>query len=186
MHLRVKRPVRDVEALDRVDEGRERELSRREPSASPPAPDVVANPAGIDSKRQHALRSDRRPDLLIPDKGGRAAELAVLPHSRRIEHHDGPTGLALDASPLGLPPAILVGQLTEGLDQIELDDLPLLAIDLIRRLRPAERADQLLRGRIPLRLRTARGALVLLEGCDLQDRNQNPGDTSFCILNSAF
>ena len=169
MDLRVERPVRDVEALDRVDEGRDRQLPRREPPAPPPAPDVVANPAGIDSKRQHALRADRRSDLLVVHQRGRSAELTVLAHARGIEHHDGATGLALDAASLGLPPALFFGQLAQRLDQIELDDLPVLAIDLIRRLGPAERADQLLRGRIPLRLRTARGALVLLEGCNLRD-----------------
>ena len=98
-------------------------LARREPSASPPAADVVANPARVDSKRQHALRADRRPDLLVVHERRRAAELAVLADPRRIEHHDRTTGLALDAAPLGLPAALLVGQLAQRLDQIELDDL---------------------------------------------------------------
>ena len=113
------------------------------------------------SKRQDALRTDGRSDLLVVHERGRAAELAVLSDARRIEHHHGAARLALDAATLRLPAAFLLGQLAQRLHQIELDDLPLLAIDLVRRLGSAERAHELLRGRIPLRLRTAGGALVL-------------------------
>ena len=167
MHLRVECPVRDVEAFDRVDEGRECQFPRRKPAALPPPPNIVAHATGVYSKRQDALRTDRRSDLLVVDESRRAAELAVLPDSRWIEHHHGAARLALDAATLRLPAAVFLGQVAKRLHQIELDDLALLAIDLIGRLGPAERAHKLLRCGIPLRLGTAGGALVFLECCDL-------------------
>jgi hypothetical protein len=163
MDLRVERPVRNVKALDRVDEGRDRQLPWRKPPAPPPSTDVVANAAGIDSKWQHTLRADRRSDFLVVHQRGRSAELTVLPHASGIEDHDRATRLTLNAAARGLPPSLFFGKLAQRLHQIELDDVPVLTIDLIRRLGAAERAEQLLRGRIPLRLSTARRALVLFE-----------------------
>jgi len=73
----------------------------------------------------------------------------------------------LHAAPVGIPAALLFRQLAQRLDEIELDDLSLLAIDRVRRLGSAERTHQLLLCRIPLRLRTAGGTVVFFECCDL-------------------
>ncbi len=107
----------------------------------------VAHAVAVDLERQHALRADRRLDLLVGDERRRAAELAVLPHARGLEHHHRVAALALHAAALGLPAALVVGQLAQRRDEVELPPtLPVVAIEPVRRLGAAERAHELLLG----------------------------------------
>src|SRR4051812_43032195 len=183
MDASVEGPIRDVETLDGVHEGCDGEPSRRKPAAVPPPADVVSHPTGVDTEGKHALWTNRRADFPVVHECRGATEFAVLSNPRGIEHHDSAAGLALHAAAFGLPPALLVGQFAQGLDEIEFDDLPLIAIDVIRRLGPAERAAQLLGCRMPLRLGATRRALVLFEcGDHLMPKKSRSGVPAFSSL----
>ena len=177
VHLGVEGPVGDVEALDGVDECRPPQPSRRQPLAPPPLADALAHGAGINAERQHAGGADGRLDLLIGHERRRAAELAVLPHARRIEHHHRLAALALHAVAFRLPAARLVGQFAQRPREVLFGDFPRGPIDLIRRLGATERAHELLLRRVPLGLRAAGRALVLVDREDLVQRtNPDPLD----------
>src|SRR5688572_15104251 len=149
--------------MDRVDRRRPRQRSWCQPLLPPPVTDVFADARAVDAERQHAVRADGRLDLRVLDERWRAAELAGLSHPCEIEDHHRPARLALHAPPRYLPPALVLGQRPQGCDEIELDDLPGVTVDAIRRFGAAERTAQLLRCRVPLRLRAAGRAGVLLE-----------------------
>src|SRR5690606_13540059 len=104
--------------------------------------------AGVEG--QQALRTDRRLDLVVAHERRRAAELAVLPDRRRVVDHHRLAAAALHAARRRLPAAQVVGQLTQRRDEIDLLDGAGAGIERVRRLGPAERADQALTRSIPL------------------------------------
>ena len=165
---RVERPVRNVETTNRVHERRPGEFSRCEPLAAPPAPDVVTDATGVDTKRQKSGWADRRLDLLVVNERRRTAELTVLAHTGRVEDHHRAATLTFDGTTLYLPSAHLVGQLAQGCHEIQFDHLAGLAVDPIRRLRAAERTDQLLLGWAPFGLRATGRAGMFLERRNLR------------------
>ena len=160
--LRVERPVRNVDALDGVDQRAGLQTSRRQPLALVPAADLLADGGLGDLERQQALRPDRRLDLLVVDELRRSAELAALPDALRIEDRDRLAAPALHRAPLGLPAAQIVRHLAQRAHQVQLQDLSGRA-DVVGGLGAAERAHELLLAGIPLGLCPARRARVLLE-----------------------
>ena len=165
--LRVERPVRNVDAVHAVDERAALQLAGREPLARVPPPDLLADARVRHDERQQALRPDGRLDFLIVDERRRAAEVAVLADALGVEDRDGLAALALDGALLGLPAAVLVGNLAQRLGEIELFDHAGRGVDGERRRRAAERADEQLLCRVPLRLRAARRARILVESADV-------------------
>src|SRR5262249_59557522 len=163
--LRVERPVRNVNPLDRIDERSHLQRARGQPLALVPAVDLIADVVLSDLERQQALRTDRCLDFLVIDELWRAAELAALPDAVGIEHRDGLAALTLYRPLLGLPPALFVGNLAQRLDEIEFLDFARRR-DLVRRFRPAERAHEFLLARIPLGLRAAGRTRMLVERAD--------------------
>src|SRR5689334_11295027 len=76
--LRVKRPVRNVNAADAVDQRAAFQLSRCQPLARVPTADLLADLTLADLERQQALRPNRGLDFLIVNQRWRSTELAVL------------------------------------------------------------------------------------------------------------
>src|SRR5687767_11482430 len=119
--MRIEGPVRDVDAVDTINEGAALEVVRRQPLRAEPAADLFADFALIDLERQHALRPDRSADLRVVDERWRAAEIAVLADACRIEHRDRLTALALDGAFHFEPAAVGVGDRTQRRHQVVLD-----------------------------------------------------------------
>ena len=117
--------------------------------------------AFADDERQHGLRPERGLRLLVRHELRRAAELAVLRLPLRVEHRDRVAARALDLALLGLPAAGVVGDAAQRADQVVLDDAAGRGVELRRRFGAAERADELLLCRIPVRLAAACGAREL-------------------------
>ena len=113
---------------------------------------------------QQALGPDGRLDVLHGDERGGAAEIATLGHPRGIKDGDRLAALALDVTLFDLPAALVIGDPAQRRDQIVLDDPAGVGVEFRRRGRAAERADQRLLGRIPDRLRSARGTGEFLSG----------------------
>jgi hypothetical protein len=82
----------------------------------------------------------------------------------RIEHRNRLTALALDVTLFGLPATLVIGDAAQRGHKIVLDNPAGAGVELRRRGRAAERADQRLLGRIPDRLRSARGTGEFLSG----------------------
>jgi hypothetical protein len=160
--VRIEGPVRDVEAVDAIDQRASLEGVRRQPLAGVPLANLLADLFLADLERQQALRPDRCLDLLVVDECGRTAELAVLADAFRIEHRNGLAALALDGPLLRHPAAVFVRQLAQRFREVELLDSARRRVDAERRRGPAERAHEKLLGRVPLGLGSARGARILL------------------------
>ena len=166
VHVRIEGPVRQVDALDRVGERAPLQRVGCEPEFPVPPANAVARLVFADLERQHALRPERILGLLVRDQLRRPAELAALCLSLRIQHRDRLAALAFHVALFRLPPALVVGDAAQRGDQVVFDDPTRRRVDLRRRRRAAERADQRLLGRIPDRFRAAcrTGELVLREG----------------------
>src|SRR4030095_6457403 len=165
--VRVEGPVRNVDAVNAIDQRPRAQLVWREPLARVPLPDLFADVGLGDRERQQTLRADGRFDFFVVDEGRRSAELAVLPDAFGIENGDGLAALALNGSLLRPPAAVLVLKSAECLGEIELLDRAGRGVDGERRRRAAERADEKLLCGIPLSLSAAGRAGVLFEGVDV-------------------
>ena len=161
--LRVERPVRQIHALDRVGERAPLERVRREPQPAVPRSDAVARLPSLTRERQHALGPKRILGLLVRNELRRAAELARLRLARRIEHRDRLAALASHLALVGLPAARCRRGMPRSAATRSCSTIAPVAVELRRRFRAAERADQRLLRRIPYRLGAARrtGELLL-------------------------
>lgn len=163
LHMGVKRPVGQVQALEGVGERGALELARGEPARAIPLADFVADLAVADLEGQDALRRDGVVALLVGDDGGRAAEVAALGRAAIDKDRDGPAVLALHFMALGPPAAAAFGGLQGG-GQVLLDDF--VAQGFTLRVAPgharaAIRALQRLGARAPFEVGAAFGARVL-------------------------
>src|SRR5262245_14903600 len=173
--LRVERPVRNVDAADLIDERAALQLSRRQPLARIPPPNLLANLALGDLERQETLRADRCLDFLVVDERRRSAELTVLTDPLGIEDRDSLAALTLDGSFLGQPPTCFIRKIAQRLGEIVFDQRSGFLVQREWRGRAAKRADQKLFRRVPFRLRSAGGAGVFFESGNIRhqwrDRN---------------
>src|SRR6185436_15917185 len=135
----------------------------REPLALVPAADLLAHRGVGDAEWQQALRPDRRLDLFVGNQLRRSAELAALADASGIEDRHRLAAPALHGAALGLPAAVLLGDLAQRADEIELFDPPARR-HLVGGFGAAERAHQLLLARVPFGLRAAGRAGMFLEG----------------------
>src|SRR4029079_7286592 len=136
--------------------------ARGEPLAVVPAADLLAHRGVGDAERQQALRADRRLDLFVGDELRRPAELAALADASGIEDRHRLAAAALHGAALGLPAAVLLGDLAQRADEIEFFDRAA-RCHLVRGFGAAERAHQLLLARVPFGLRAAGRAGMFLE-----------------------
>ena len=155
----VEGPVRDIDAVDAVDERAPLQVVRRQPLRPEPSPDLLAHFPLVHLEGKHSLGADRRADFRVVEQRRRAAEVAVLADPRRVEHRHRFAALALDRALLIQPAAIGVGNLPQRGDQIVLDQRAAV-VDGERSCGAAERAHQQLARRVPLGLGAARGAGV--------------------------
>ena len=168
MHLGVERPVRDVEAVHGVDERCFAPAVLARAICCATSGECRRGRACLSIlKGSTPVRPDRRLDLVVVHERRRAAELAILADALGVEHHHRLAALALHAASRGLPSALVIGQFAQRRHQIELNHLAGLSIELVRRFRSAEGADQLLLGGVPLGLRAAGRARMLVECGDL-------------------
>src|SRR4051812_40266186 len=107
--LRVKRPVRNVDAAHAIDERTTSQLSWCQPLAGIPSANLLANLALADFERQQTLRPDGRFDFGVINERWRSAKLAILADPLGIEHRNRLAALTLHGSFLGQPAARLVG-----------------------------------------------------------------------------
>src|SRR2546430_641546 len=135
-----------------------------EPHPAIPGADSIARLVLRHLERQQAFGPERVLGLLVGDELRRATEVATLRLPLRIEHRNRLTALALDVTLFGLPATLVIGDPAQRSDQIVLDDPDGAGVELRRRSRAAERADQRLLGRIPDRLRSARRTGEFLSG----------------------
>src|SRR6185295_8460079 len=93
--------------------------------------------------------------LLVGHQLRGAAEFAALRLTRGVEDRYRLAALAFDVAFLDLPAALGVAQAPQRAHEIVLDDLSAVGVELGRRDRAAERADQRLPCGVPHRLRAA-------------------------------
>src|SRR3954469_5376107 len=107
--LRVKRPVRNVDAAHAIDERPIFQLPWCQPLAGIPSANLLANLALADFEWQQTLRPDGRFDFGVINERWRSAKLAILADPLGIEHRNRLAALTLHGSFLGQPAARLVG-----------------------------------------------------------------------------
>ena len=119
-----------------------------------------------DLERQQRLRTKRILDLLVRHERRRAAEVAAAADLFGVEDRNRLAALAADRGLLACQPRAESGMPRERRGEIVLDDDGVGAARLQRRRRlgAAERTDERLLGRIPVRLGAARGTVELLAG----------------------
>ena len=156
--------------MNRIDERPAFQLARREPLARVPAADALANLTLRDLEREQALGPDRSLDFLVVDERGRSAEAAVLADAPGLEHAHGLAAAALHGARAWPPLPQTFGHLAQRPHQVDLLDCTGRRVRLVRRLGAAERAHEALPCRVPLRLRTAGGAGMLLDRGDVGHR----------------
>ena len=125
---------------------------RRQPLPAVPGANQIACLRLRDLQRQQRLRPERLLDLFVRNERGRSAELAAFADLLWIEDRNRLAALTPDRHLVGLPATRRVGNAAKGLRQIVLDDHGVGAdrLQLRRRLRPAERADERLFGGVPV------------------------------------
>ena len=169
MDLRVKRPVRNVKALDRVGQRGALELVGREPAVAVPvggsnrAPGLAAisSAAGFPG-RKASLISSYGTSAVEPQKSQRWLDCA------RIKYRNGLATLAFDRDFVRLPAALVIRDAAQSRHQVVLDNdfvRPWRQFGLAGRHRAAKRANQRLLGRVPLRLAAAGRAGEFLLCC---------------------
>ncbi len=122
MDLRVERPVRHIQATDRISERAFVQVVRREPLTPIPRPHQFARLGFVDGERQERLRRKRLFDFCVGHQLRRPAELASLADTRRIEHGNRAAALASNRYSRGLPATPRIGNVAEGLRKIVFDD----------------------------------------------------------------
>lgn len=109
----VKRPVRQVNALQGVGERRRFEAIGGKPALAIPGPYPVAHLAFGKFERQQALRGNGVAQRFVRNDGGRATEIATLGYAPVYKYRNGAAALALHFAPL-FAPAALVGRVAQG------------------------------------------------------------------------
>ena len=159
----VKRPVGQVDAVQRVRQRGVLELVGRKPAAAVPLADAVTDLAVADLEGQDALWRDGVAAFFVRDDGRRTAEVAALGHAPVDEDRNRTAVLALHFVALR-PPAAPVLRVAQGLGQVLFEHG--LAQFLAQLLAPrhhgaAIRAFQRLRAGIPFQVGAALRAGVL-------------------------
>ena len=159
----VKRPVGQVDAVQRVRQRGVLELVGRKPAAAVPLADAVADLDVADLEGQNALRRDGVAALFMRHDGGRAAKIAALGHAAIHKDRNCLAVLALHLLALAAP-ATPAGGVLQGCVQVLLHDL--LTQFLPRLLAPRHQsaavgALERLRLGIPLQVGTTLRARVL-------------------------
>src|SRR5262249_4462826 len=128
-----------------------------------PATDDVARVRLVNLERKERFRTERVLHLLVGHERRRPAELAPLPDAGGVEHGDRLTALTANPDLRGLPPPRRIGQAAKRRGERVLDDDGRRAARFERggRFRSAERTNELLFGRIPVRLGAAGRAMEL-------------------------
>src|SRR5205807_1570149 len=139
---RVEGPVWQVDAFHRVGQRATLQGVRREPQLAVPRANPVARLVLRDLERQQAFRSERVLALRVRYELRRAAELAALCLALGVKHRDRLTALALHIALLDLPAARAIAEAAKRRHQVVLDDLAGVRVELRRRHRAAEGADQ--------------------------------------------
>ncbi len=160
----VERPVRQVDAVDGVCQRLSAELVRRKPPASIPGAQHLARLRLRHLERQERLGPERVGHLLVGHELRRPAELAALSDLARVEYRDRLAALAAYRGLGGLPSHRRLREVRQRREQVVFSDDRVAAACLEGdgRLCPAERADERLLGRIPVRFGAARRAAELL------------------------
>ncbi len=180
VHLCVKRPVGNVEAVDRVRHGPALQGVGGKPAPTVPGPDRFSDRCFLDPKRKEAGGANRSFAFLIVDQLRRAAEIAVLSHTLRFKDTHRLTASTANGSRLGLPSPHVVGQLAKGLDKVYFLGLSGFKVDFMGSFCPAKRTDQRLPGRMPFGLSPTGRAGMFFEGRQFRGslRHGQPPDST--------
>ena len=123
--MRVKRPVGQIDAVQRVGQRGRLELVWRKPARAVPLAQAVAHLPFADFEGQQALRRDGFVGGFMRNDGGRAAKPAARGHLAADKHRDGAAALALHLALLIArlaAPAAPGGRVAQGRFEVLLHD----------------------------------------------------------------